>query len=1116
MVNFNIEIIKDNRYDYLFKKLENKYGSLETFTKNEIESINNMNNISKNKISEINLVGGQNSESPNSNKIINYYRNYPFLIFNLSIFLLISTLVINFVLNTPEVKKIYGEDTAYIFNILTFIIKGFSILNINICLFFIYFNNETINNFKNKSILSYILVLLLTFTLIYFYYYQFINLVYNNKLQGLLIPMGVFGAFVPVYHLYEYTVNYFSNKTKNTKDNLMYKYVKEIKNLYINAVDLIPELIYIPLPNIPKINSNTPFFSHIRNGIQSLKLSNISTNYEINVVVPKTKLAFVNFPAILCCLGIYIKKLAKLVYDKIITPIGNIILPIWDKILNIFQSFIDTVIKPVINFINSLVEELTRLWNNIWWGKVHPAIVSILNFLKGFLNNPAIGSLLQKLDIMKFIDTFNDKKNVEKQKELRRKAEKEAEINKMTNAKKLEKAASKKAVENTLKDIPNSKKKLNTLEQIDYFINKSQQEFANVESIQDPISVESQKMDGGQNINIILKINNRKRKYIKNYYKRLDNIVKINYPKPNEKQINKKICDCAERFKNKMEEFQKNDTLVNLLKKNEMKKIDYKTKNFLNSFNKVFNKYNISPNVSKNFFNNFNLEMFIKTPKLCNVMIDIFIIKFKHNVKYINKLKKLYKKTNKTNKKDKILKEISNLKLDNNDLLITLYPLINDINISKTNNKNFKNYFSGNLENLGKKIINIDDNFESEKNNNKICVKDVCDKVSDFCNGCVYNESKINTEISESIIKLVNKSYNYKSGKIDGGKNIMIGAVAGGNILKKAVNSVEEGYAAAEAAAAAAAAWAKKQAQKAFDAALSPVKSLLNRAQAPINTAKSFFGDIENFFTVQIGQNIANIFNKIKNFFKSLYRETTQIISDIGSFLKKYIPLVNKIISNVFKIVKWFIVTVLKKLLKVPRLWIDYLKLLLKTVKKLTQNDMDETNKSKEGSNDFPPLLQSLMTIVDLPFGDIFNFIENIINKIASIFDFETIESLIENIKSGFNAALDIFKKIPCVITMPLGGLWSALSDAASIIGIDARGALGDLATVFDSVVDFNNNKCYKTLAKNNKSKLSLKEQVENIKKNENARRGGKSLLVKKNKLYQLRNKRFKNFITFR
>ena len=171
MVNFNIEIIKDNRYDYLFKKLEKKYGSLETFTKNEIETINNMNNTSENKISEITLVGGQNSESYSSNKIINYYKNNPFLIFNLSIFLLIFLLVTKFILNTPEVKKIYGEDTVYIYNILTFIGKGFSILNINICLFFIYFNNETINNFKNKSILSYILVLLLTFTLIYFYYY---------------------------------------------------------------------------------------------------------------------------------------------------------------------------------------------------------------------------------------------------------------------------------------------------------------------------------------------------------------------------------------------------------------------------------------------------------------------------------------------------------------------------------------------------------------------------------------------------------------------------------------------------------------------------------------------------------------------------------------------------------------------------------------------------------------------------------------------------------------------------------------------------------------------------------------------------------------------------------
>jgi len=61
-------------------------------------------------------------------------------------------------------------------------------------------------------------------------------------------------------------------------------------------------------------------------------------------------------------------------------------------------------------------------------------------------------------------------------------------------------------------------------------------------------------------------------------------------------------------------------------------------------------------------------------------------------------------------------------------LFVNKYPHYTIVNVDKLT-------YAGNLENLGKKIINIDDNFKSEKNNNKICVKDVCDKVSDFCNG---------------------------------------------------------------------------------------------------------------------------------------------------------------------------------------------------------------------------------------------------------------------------------------------------------------------------------------------------------------------------------------------
>ena len=189
--------------------------------------------------------------------VVSYYYNNPLNIINLSIFLLIIILVFNFIIKNSKYSNNFGETGIYLSNMGTYLSTSVCLLNIFIGFTILFFTSNTVNNYKKKSILSYILVLFLSFVILYFYFHFAIKIIYKFKLQGVLIPIGVFGAFIPVYHLYNYTYNYFKNK-------IITKYISKIckrnKNLYISTIDLIPELIQTPLPNIPKISSNNPVF----------------------------------------------------------------------------------------------------------------------------------------------------------------------------------------------------------------------------------------------------------------------------------------------------------------------------------------------------------------------------------------------------------------------------------------------------------------------------------------------------------------------------------------------------------------------------------------------------------------------------------------------------------------------------------------------------------------------------------------------------------------------------------------------------------------------------------------------------------------------------------------
>ena len=562
MVQFNTKIIQNERYDYIFDKIQKKYGKLKPYTKEEIEFINHINNMENNidKSNYKNKITGGN--------VVSYYYNNPLNIINLSIFLLIIILVFNFIIKNSKYSNNFGETGIYLSNMGTYLSTSVCLLNIFIGFTILFFTSNTVNNYKKKSILSYILVLFLSFVILYFYFHFAIKIIYKFKLQGVLIPIGVFGAFIPVYHLYNYTYNYFKNQ--KSSQNIFLKYVKEIKNLYISTIDLIPELIQTPLPNIPKISSNNPVFKFIRKGIQSLQIDT-SGNGGIVISFPALNLPFVNPVAGICCLGVYIGKLAVLAYEKVIKPFGELIMKFWNKIEPIFKKFVDAVITPIIDFFNSIINEIVNLWDTIWWNGVYKVIEEIINFLTSF-------SVLEDIGLVDSKSDLSDAKTEEEANERNRRATAVAERKKLQNAQAIDKQASEKAVKDVISKYK-SNQKTTTIKDMTAFTNQTDSGIANLskdinETYKPTDTNKYNKTDytnphaGGNkkrkfteqflgglknNIPIINSIKKKKQQYIKKYHKRIDNIVKINYPvchKAKKKAL-KGFCNVNKNIKKK-------------------------------------------------------------------------------------------------------------------------------------------------------------------------------------------------------------------------------------------------------------------------------------------------------------------------------------------------------------------------------------------------------------------------------------------------------------------------------------------------------------------------------------------------------------------------------------
>ena len=124
MVQFNTKIIQNERYDYIFDKIQKKYGKLKPYTKEEIEFINHINNMENNidKSNYKNKITGGN--------VVSYYYNNPLNIINLSIFLLIIILVFNFIIKNSKYSNNFGETGIYLSNMGTYLSTSVCLLNI--------------------------------------------------------------------------------------------------------------------------------------------------------------------------------------------------------------------------------------------------------------------------------------------------------------------------------------------------------------------------------------------------------------------------------------------------------------------------------------------------------------------------------------------------------------------------------------------------------------------------------------------------------------------------------------------------------------------------------------------------------------------------------------------------------------------------------------------------------------------------------------------------------------------------------------------------------------------------------------------------------------------------
>ena len=221
----------------------------------------------------------------------------------------------------------------------------------------------------------------------------------------------------------------------------------------------------------------------------------------------------------------------------------------WNKIEPIFKKFVDAVITPIIDFFNSIINEIVNLWDTIWWNGVYKVIEEIINFLTSF-------SVLEDIGLVDSKSDLSDAKTEEEANERNRRATFVAERKKLQNAQKfIDKQASEKAVKDVISKYK-SNQKTTTIKDMTAFTNQTDSGIVNLskdinETYKPTDTNKYNKTDytnprtGGNkkekfteqflgglknNIPIINSIKKKKQQYIKKYHKRIDNIVKINYP----------------------------------------------------------------------------------------------------------------------------------------------------------------------------------------------------------------------------------------------------------------------------------------------------------------------------------------------------------------------------------------------------------------------------------------------------------------------------------------------------------------------------------------------------------------------------------------------------------
>ena len=1061
MVQFNTKIIQNERYDYIFDKIKKKYGKLKSYTKEEIEFINNINNMENNvnKLSNKNKITGGN--------VVSYYYNNPLNIINLSIFLLIIILFFNFIIKNPKYSNSFGETGIYLSNMGIYLSTSVCLLNIFIGFTILFFTSDTVNNYKNKSILSYILVLFLSFVILYFYFHFAIKTIYKFKLQGVLIPLGVFGAFIPVYHLYNYTYNYF--KKQKSSPNIFLKYVKEIKNLYISTIDLIPELIQTPLPNIPQISSNNPVFKFIRKGIQTLQIDT-SGNGGIVISFPALNLPFVNPVAAICCLGVYIGKLAVLAYEKVIKPFGELIIKFWNKIEPIFKKFVDAVITPIVDFFNMLIDEITGLWDTIWWNGIYKVIEDIINFLSNL-------NIFDDLGLSSSSSDLSAAKAEEAANERNRRATAAAEKKKLQNAQAIDKAAADRAVKRVISQYK-SKQKTTTIAGMEAFTNQTTSGLSNLEtsvdqnyqpsdttkynktSINNPNAGGNKKRKfteqflGGlkNDVPILNSIKKKKHQYIKKYHKRIDNIVKINYPvchKAKKKAL-KGFCNVNKNIKKKCEETKK-----------KCKKQEKSNKNFLkyncdlcmiNTCKKDIKKLNIPKNISKKLINNtLEFDEMIKNPKIFYLIGDLYVRRFRNNVINLKRLRKLYKK----NKNKDILKSIHKIKLDNEFIFIKIGDFIendksnilkNKLKKYRTKYKNpkklLKKYITGGglFGSIASGISSIGSSIASAAGSVASWAEDTAGSIADFASSCVSDPQECAENIGEALD-------NAASAVGDG-----INAAA-----NAALDGLEAGWEGLKDLANAALAWVKD----AINGLLGALQSAVNAAKKPIDDFRTILSKVINFFSVQIPK-IGGLFNTIGNLFTKIGRKALEVIKKIGEILAKFGPVLVKMLNNIRLIVVWHIKTVLFNQLKLIKIQVQFLKFYMELAKSVVNSVASQFNNSKDSATSFPPILQKIMSITDIPFEQVFDSIEDLVEKVSKIFDWKTIKTIIDNFKAILSTALDIAKQIPCPPIMAVAGVYNAINDLLGLVNysLDEFPLWAPIKPLFNEMMSFKNSTC--------------------------------------------------------